>query len=260
MKTKGTANLPEKTSYTKYYEHDGALRAFANRMMWFGISAVLISFVLAILLFYVRVQPPTVIRIAANGEASVVSGATTTPRTPLGFMSALAASPTAGEQPADIEGRAVVRKFLENYLTYTPTTMEKNWADALNMMTHNLRTLTLNQLRDQDIVSKVHDDEITSTFKLRSLEPLKGQPWTYVAFGVKEVHRMHNKIESTDRLVARYDVRLLQTERSERVPSGLLVAEYGESQMVGEMDNGLVQSGVLSEDGKKYTNSAAAGR
>jgi len=38
-------------------------------------------------------------------------------------------------------------------------------------MTHNLRTLTLNQLRDQDIVSKVHDDEITSTFKLRSLEP-----------------------------------------------------------------------------------------
>ena len=37
----------------------------------------------------------------------------------------------------------MVRRFLENYLTYTPTTMEKNWADALNMMTHNLRTVTL---------------------------------------------------------------------------------------------------------------------
>ena len=73
--TKTGGALPEKTGYTKYFEHDGALRAYANRMMWFGISAVLISFVLALLLFYVRVQPPTVIRIAANGEATVVSGA-----------------------------------------------------------------------------------------------------------------------------------------------------------------------------------------
>jgi hypothetical protein len=192
-----------------------------------------------------------VIRIGANGEASVVSGATTTPRTALGFMSALAASSPPDEQPADIEGRAVVRKFLESYLTYTPTTMEENWANALNMMTHNLRALTLNQLRDQDIVSKVHDDEITSTFRLRSLEPVKGQPWTYVAFGVKEVHRVHNKSESTDRLVAQYNVRLLQTERSERVPSGLLVAEYGEHQMVGEKDDGLEQPSVLMDDSKK---------
>jgi hypothetical protein len=251
MKQRQAEALPEKTGYSKYFEHDGALRAYANRMMWFGISAVLISFVLALLLFYARVQPPTVIRIAANGDATVVSGVTTTPRTPLGFMNALAASSSPGEQPAGIEGRAMVRKFLENYLTYTPTTLEKNWADALNMMTHNLRTLTLNQLRDQDIVSKVHDDEITSTFQLRSLEPVKGQPWTYVAFGVKEVHRIHNKAESTDRLVAQYNVRLLQTERSERVPSGLLVAEYGEHQMVGEKDNGLEQSSVLMDDTKK---------
>ena len=251
MKSNQAAALPEKAGYTKYFEHDGALRAYANRMMWFGISAVLISFVLALLLFYVRVQPPTVIRIAADGQAAVVSGATTTPRTPLGFMAALAASSAPGEQPADIEGRAVVRRFLENYLTYTPTSMEKNWADALNMMTHNLRTLTLDQLRDQDIVSKVHDDEITSTFKLRSLEPVKGQPWTYVAFGIKEVHRIHNKAESTDRLVAQYNVRLLQTERSERVPSGLLVAEYGEHQMVGEKDNGLEQSSALMDDARK---------
>jgi hypothetical protein len=58
---------------------------------------------------------------------------------PLGFMNALAASSAPGEQPADIEGRAMVRKFLEGYLTYTPTTLEKNWADALNMMTHTER-------------------------------------------------------------------------------------------------------------------------
>lgn len=250
MDKRQPSEAPEKLRYTKFYEHDGALRAYANRMMWFGISAVMISFVLALLLFWVRVQPPTVIRIAANGDATVVSGAANVPRH-LGFMNALAASAAPGEQPTDIEGRAVVRRFLENYLIYTPTTMEQNWANTLNMMTHNLRIVTLNQLRDQAIVSKVQDDQITSTFKLRSLESVKGQPWTYVGFGVKEVHRIHNKIESTDRLVARYNVRLLQTERTERVPSGLLVAEYGESQMVGEKDNGLVQSSVFIDDGKK---------
>ena len=83
------SEAPEKLRYTKYYEHDGALRAYANRMMWFGISAVMISFVLALLLFWVRVQPPTVIRIAANGDATVVGGAANSPRE-LGFMNALA--------------------------------------------------------------------------------------------------------------------------------------------------------------------------
>src|ERR1700687_6140906 len=106
MKPKDTGALPEKAGHTKYFEHDGALRAYANRMMWFGITAVSISFVLAMLLFYVRVQPPTVIRIAANGDATVVSGVATAPRGPLGFMNALAASSAPGEQPTDIEGRA----------------------------------------------------------------------------------------------------------------------------------------------------------
>jgi hypothetical protein len=37
----------------------------------------------------------------------------------------------------------------------------------------------------------------------------------------------------------------VQTDRSERVPSGLLVAEYGEHQMVGERENGLSQASLL---------------
>ena len=248
-KTNGP-KAPDKVAYTKYYEHDGALRAYSNRMLWFGIAASGIAFVLALLFFWQRVQPPTVIRIAANGEATVVGGSTKGPGTPIGFMSTLAAGKAAGEQPADIEGRAVVRKFLENYLTYTPSTMETKWASALNMMTGNLRTLTMAQLRDGDIVSKVQDDDITSTFRLRAIESVKGQPWTYTAFGVKEVHKVHNKVESTDRLVTQYDVRLIQTDRSERVPSGLMVAEYGEHQMVGQRDNGLSQASALIGDDK----------
>ncbi|MBV9081297.1 MAG: hypothetical protein JOZ62_01375 [Acidobacteriaceae bacterium] len=249
MKTRNSGSLPEKLVYTKYYEHDGALRAYSNRMLWFGIAAIGIAFTLTILFFWVRVQPPLVIHISEKGEATVV-GASPVSARPAELVRALAAGKPAVEEPTDIEGRAVVRKFLENYLIYTPSTVEKNWADALNMMTGNLRTLTLAQLRDQDIVSKVQEDAITSAFRVRSIESIKGQPWTYLAFGVKEVHRIHNKLESTDRIVAQYHIRLLQTDRSERVPSGLLVAEYGEHQMVGEKDNGLSQASMLIGDGK----------
>ena len=249
MPNTNAPKAPDKVAYTKYYEHDGALRAYSNRMLWFGIAASGISFVLALLFFWQRVQPPTVIRIAANGEATVIGGATM-PATPIGFISTLGAGKASGEPPADIEGRAVVRKFLENYLTYTPSTVETKWAGALNMMTGNLRTLTMGQLRDEDIVSKVQDDEITSTFRLRAIEAVKGQPWTYIAFGVKEVHKVHNKAESTDRLVTQYNIRLIQTDRSERVPSGLMVAEYSEHQMVGQRENGLSQASALIGDNK----------
>src|SRR5215469_14115856 len=114
MSKQPTANVPEKVHYTKYYEHDGALRAYSNRMLWFGIFASLIALVLAMLFFYVRVQPPTVIRIAANGDATVVGGSMRPPGGPLSMVAALAASSKPGnETPSDIEGRAAVRKFLE---------------------------------------------------------------------------------------------------------------------------------------------------
>jgi hypothetical protein len=238
--------VPERVTYTKYYEHDGQLRAYANRSMLmaglFGVIA-LISVVFAI---YVRLQPPTVIRVAADGEASVIGGQAAGRSVAAGLLSVLAAAQSGDVPPTDIEGRAVVRKFLESYLRYTPTSVDKNFADALNMMTQNLRIYSLNQLRDQDLIGKIKDEQITSSFKIRLIEPIPGQPWAYQAFGVKEVHRIRNKSEFTDRIVGKYHVRLIQDRRSERVPSGLLVAEYREEQMVGEKDIGLLQaSGLL---------------
>ncbi len=62
---------------------------------------------------------------------------------------------------------------------------------------------------------------------------------------MKEVHRVRNKSEFTDRIVGKYYVRLIQDRRTERVPSGLLVAEYKEEQMVGDKDIGLLQESTL---------------
>ena len=123
--------------------------------------------------------------------------------------------------------------------------MDRQLADALNMMTQNLRQFTLNRLRQEDTVGKVKEETITSRFKLNAIEPYEKQPWTYVVFGVKEVSRIQQETERTDRIVARYTVRLIQEQRSERNPNGLLVAEYKEEQMVGEKDFSLEQRSKL---------------
>ena len=81
---------------------------------------------------------------------------------------------------------------------------------------------------------------------IRAIEPVKDVPFTYVAFGVKEIHRVRQRVESTDRIVSRYNVRLVQDRRSESNPSGLLVAEFSEQQMVGERDGDLLQQSQLS--------------
>src|SRR5579859_6019943 len=104
-------SVPERARYTKYYEHDGQLRAYANRSMLmaglFGVIA-LVSLGFAI---YVRLQPATVIRVSADGEATVVGGrpAGSTPAmTRAGLLSFLAAS-TGEAAPADIEDRKSTR-------------------------------------------------------------------------------------------------------------------------------------------------------
>lgn len=240
--------LPEKTRYTKYYEHDGQLRAYANRSMLMAGLFGVIAFMSLGFAIYVRLQPATVIRVSADGEATVVGGGQPAQTTVTAGLLGVQAASSVGAAPTDIEGRAVVRKFLESYMRYTPTSVDKNLADALNLMTANLRMYSLNLLRDQDLVGKIREEQITSSFKIRSIEPLQGQPWTYQAFGVKEVHRIRNKSEFTDRIVGKYQVRLIQERRSERVPSGLLVAEYREEQMVGDRDIGLLQESTLLEN------------
>ena len=58
---------------------------------------------------------------------------------------------------------------------------------------------------------------------------------------------MRNGTEVTDQIVGRYDVRLVEVRRSEINPSGLLVAEYSEQQMVGDREAGLLQRSRLEK-------------
>src|SRR6266446_2100045 len=145
------SKLPEVTRCTKYYEHDGLLRAYANRAMLLAMIFGVLAMASLGFAIYVRLQPPTVIRVDSDGNASVVGG----PRagkvaTFSLFADASSAHPSPGVAPTDLEGRAVVRHFLDRYLTYTPDSVDRNLAEALNMMTANLRVYSMNKLRDED--------------------------------------------------------------------------------------------------------------
>jgi hypothetical protein len=251
-KEKTPNDMPEIVRYTRYYEHDGMLRAYANRAMFLAILFAIITFGSLGFAIYVRVQPPTVIRVDKDGNAVVVGEVRKNPVSQLEqALAAQAASPDAnssgGVAPTDLEGKAVVRRFLEHYLSYTPDSAPRNLAESLNMMTTNLRTFTMNKLRDDDTIGKIRQDHIISDFRIRSIERTKIGPWDYVVFGVKEVHKVKNEAEITDRIVGQYNVRLVEQQRNEFNPSGLLVAEYSEKQMVGERDNDLEQRSELDK-------------
>ena len=240
---------PEILAYTKYYEHDGLLRAYANRAMYLAMLFGLIAVAALGFAIYVRIQPPTVIRVDKEGEATVVGARLgVNPVANLaGALSADAATTSDPAAPTDLEGRAVLRRFLQHYLSYTPDSVTRNFAESLNMMTTNLRKLTMDKLRDDDTIGKIQQDQIISDFRIRSIERSKDAPWSYVVFGVKEIHKIKNGTEVTDRLVGQYNLRLVEERRSELNASGLLVADYSEQQMVGERDNGLLQRSELDK-------------
>src|SRR6266851_5537276 len=147
------SELPEVTRYTKYYEHDGMLRAYANRAMFLAMIFGVLAMASLGFAIYVRLQPPTVIRVDSEGNASVVGGPRAGKMATFSLSAdASSADPSPGVAPTDLEGRAVVRHFLDRYLTYTPDSVDRNLAEALNMMTANLRVYSMNKLRDGDTV------------------------------------------------------------------------------------------------------------
>ena len=231
----------EQLRYSRYYEHDGALRAYANRAMVLGFGATLIALVAVGLAAYVRMQPPTVIRVDANGNSAILGASPTL----------LKVSQTAADaDPTELEKWAFTKLFLDRYLTFSASNVSRNWADALNMMTSNLRRLALNKMQKEDFIEKIVDEQTRSEFHLRRLEPMKDSPLTYTAFGVKEVHRVgEDHSETTEKIVSEFQIRLVSERRSKENPSGLLIANYWEQPIEGEKRNLVLQeSEIVSND------------
>jgi hypothetical protein len=131
--------------------------------------------------------------------------------------------------------------FLSRYLEFSPSNVSRNWADSLNMMTANLRRTAFAGMQKDNLVGKIQDDQTSSEFQMRSLESLKDDPLTYAAFGVKELHHIHDHGETVDKVVSEFHIRLLVEKRSEQNPTGLLIGEYWERAIEGEKRDWVLQ-------------------
>jgi hypothetical protein len=230
---KPSTSVPDKVRYSRYYEHDGALRAYANRAMVFAFASAGIALLAVALAAYVRIQPPTVIRVDSSGDAAIVSKAK---------PSVTVSQGVADAEPTELEKWAFAKSFLDHYLNFSSTNVSANWAAALNMMTANLRHTAYSKMQTENLIGKIQDDQTRSEFHLRRLEPAKESPLTYTAFGVKEIHHVHeDHSESTERIVSEFHVRLAVEKRSKENPSGLLIGEFWEQPIEGEKRNMALQ-------------------
>jgi hypothetical protein len=225
----------------KYYEVDGALRANANRAWLLAFLTIPIALLAIGFAVFVRLQPPTVIRIGPNGDVSTLG------KPAKGAVTDLASAGT--DQFLD---EAFVKRFLASYLNYSPADVDDHWANSLNMMTRNLRAYTLKALGDDDTRGKIDEGQIQSVFHPREIEAVSGEPLTYLVYGVKDVHHLSNGAETTDHFVNEYRVRLIADRRSDLNPDGLWIAEYSERPIDGERRDRILNA----QDATQETSTA----
>jgi len=202
---------------------DGALQANANRAWLLAFSMIPITLLAIGFAVYVRIQPPTFIGFKPGGDPYVLG------KPAKGAVTDLA---TGGTD--EFLDEAFVKRFLTSYLNYAPADVDDHWAASLNMMTRNLRAITLKAMGDDNTRGKIDDGQIQSVFHLRELDAVSGEPLTYLIYGVKDVHRISNGTETTDHFVNEYRIRLIADRRSDANPDGLWIAEYSERPIDGE--------------------------
>lgn len=245
--TKHPQKSPSLGRQPKYFEADGALRAYANQTIWFAILAIIVALVAVAVVLFVRIQPPTVIRVLPSGEAAVLGsdGSIKTTTSPSALHSI-----AVDQAPTDFEKENYVRTFLNRYLNYDSHTIADNWSYALNMMTGNLRSIILSELQKKDTVGEYENEHIRSVFTLSHIEAARADPMLYTVTGVRTVHRFTGgQTEQVEQIVESYDVRLADYTRSPLNPSGLLVGSVNYTQIHSESKQ--VMSTGLPDDGEE---------
>jgi hypothetical protein len=218
----------------KYYEFDGAIRAQSNRSFLLAGVSALIAVIAIGFAMWVRLQPPTVIYVDKAGKASTVSPASMA--SPDAASTPVKVATATNAPPTEIEKRAVVRDFLNTYLNYSPATVKERFSTAMNMMTATLSDDVMADIKSKNVIKNMVTRRVTSEFRLTQIESDPEVPNLYTVFGEKTIRfvTQPNGKEQTDSMIGRYKVRLTEVERTEFLPSGLLIAEFGETQIEGK--------------------------
>jgi hypothetical protein len=232
------------TSY-HYWDFNGQLQARLN--LAFGIIAVLglVCIVQGAGLYYTcrQLANPPVVKIDPNGAVTVAGVRADGP-----LRSQVRLLPAAEIVPDELEVKYFIRKFLTKYMSYQPATADASLADAFNMMTLNLRQASMKKMRDEGEFDKIQAQRVVSNFHIVRIDAVKGINLGYTVLGVRAIHHLEEGKESSDRIVAHYNLRLAPAARTERDASGLRVAEFSEEPVMGEENKDLAQQDDLMHD------------
>jgi hypothetical protein len=211
-----------------FWAADGALRAYANRMAVIACILALVVMGLGIAVIATRVKPPTVIRIAANGEAVVVTPDGQKPN------NTGAQNGNAGIAPTGLEKEHFVVTFVNQYMGYDEHTLAENWAQAMSMMTSNLKQDTLVKMQQENTVGQLQEDHTRSVVKISSAQSDGADPMVWHIFATRTVSHVTERREISQKLAEAYTVRLIEGIRSVATPSGLMVGEFHVQQVSSE--------------------------
>lgn len=205
-----------------FWEKDGTLRAYANRMfILVAIESVTIV-ALAAVIFFSRKTPPTIIRIGPKGDASVIS--------PIGAQGRITAAALRGARvasaPTEMEKENAVITFTHNYWEYDEQTLTHNWAAALNMMTTNLRQQVFQKVRKANQIGEMERDHESSAVTITSIQADPSVPMVYHVYATRTTSSVINNSETNLRSAESYTIRLIETDRTVSNPSGLLIADF----------------------------------
>src|SRR5260370_17757049 len=87
----------DKLRYSRYYEHDALLRAFANRAMVLAFLCVPLALVSLGFAVYVRIHPPTIIRVDLNAGTTPLTRTHPPPPLEVSVPHGACSDPTAFE-------------------------------------------------------------------------------------------------------------------------------------------------------------------
>lgn len=257
MVATGMKNHSQKESKSyHYWDFNGQLQARLN--LTFGVIALLglVCVGEGGGLFYVcrQLANPPVIKISPNGDVSVAGARADGPLPPRVHL-----LPTAEIAPDEVEIRFFLRKFLTKYLSYQPANADANLAEAFNMMTLNLRQASMKKMREEGEFDKIQVQRIVSNFHIVRTDPVNGINLGYTVLGVREIHHLEEGKETSDRIVAHYNLRLAPSVRTERDASGLRVAEFSEEPVMGEENKELAQKDDLMQGAARRQIAAETG-
>lgn len=214
--------MPAFLKTAPYYEKDGALRAYANRVVVLCGILILAVVALAALLMNARSKPPLVIRVGANGQDSVVSphGAVTT-------RGKLISGSKGSAAPSGLEKKSFVLNFVSFYWGYDEHTLADHWSRALNMMTGNLEGSLYQKLGSDGVVAKLEKSHASSTVSVQNIDVDPNNPLVYhvLATQITQATRDGRNFKA-QKIAETFTIQLVETKRTVQDPSGLLIAGF----------------------------------